>query len=166
MGVKLVKNTKNYTIVTFPANILRQRTKQIPGVDEEILSILSAMINTMYENNGIGLAAPQVGLGLNMAVVDAGEGVYQMINPVIIDRKGTNVMEEGCLSLPSVIVSIKRAESITIKYTDELGREVSKDLSGITAKAMQHEMDHLAGKLIIDYLPWFKRIFRRKNIEN
>ncbi|MDD4202832.1 MAG: peptide deformylase [Candidatus Omnitrophica bacterium] len=153
-----MRNIQDYSIVTFPSDILRKRMRKVGKVDEKIRSILSSMLYTMYKNSGIGLAAPQVGIDFNIAVVDAGDGIYKMINPVILDKKGTDITSEGCLSLPSILVTVKRAEKIKVKYIDELGREVTKSLSGITAKAVQHEIDHLTGKLIIDYLPWFKRI--------
>jgi peptide deformylase len=158
MKVQSKKDKKVYTVVTHPSKILRKKTKQVQKVDPGLCRVLSTMVYTMYKNSGIGLAAPQVGLCLNMAVVDAGEGVYKLINPILIKKSGTDTMHEGCLSVPALLVSVKRPKTITVEYTNEFGKKVVKSFSGLTAKAIQHEMDHLKGKLIIDHMSWFRRM--------
>jgi len=150
-----------FQIVKYPKGILKVKTKEIVKITEEHRKIFEDMLSTMYKHNGIGLAAPQVGLNLKMAVVDTGRGPIRMANPVIVKKDGLDAMDEGCLSVPSAAVKVVRAENITVKYMDEEGSDRELSVSGLAAKAIQHEIDHLNGYLIIDYLPWYKRIFVR-----
>ncbi len=150
---------KSFSIVKYPALILRKKTKKVTTLTEEHREILKDMVTTMRKNNGIGLAAPQVGLDMQLAVVDAGEGLLKITNPSIVKKEGLDIMDEGCLSVPSVPVKVKRPKTITVEYTDEWGKINKKIFHGLTAKTMQHEIDHLNGRLILDYLPWYKRIF-------
>jgi len=149
------------TVIKYPAPILKKKTKIIKSVTDEHREILDKMADVMRHNKGIGLAATQVGLNVQMAVVDAGEGLLKIINPCITKKYGANTVEEGCLSIPSVLVKVKRSKKIELKYIDEWGNQVKKQISGLTAKAVQHEIDHLNGKLITDYLPWYKRAFAK-----
>lgn len=158
----MMEEKKTFIISTYPAAILRKKTRFISNISEEIRGIIKKMSATMKNNKGIGLAAPQVGLDIQLAVVDTGEGLIKLINPIILKREGIDVMEEGCLSIPQTIVTVKRAKKITVQYSNDKKERVTKTYEGMTAKAIQHEMDHLNGVLIIDYLPWYKRILTRE----
>jgi peptide deformylase len=107
----------------------------------------------MYNRDGIGLAAPQIGVIKRLIIADIGEGLLSLINPEILDRRGEASLLEGCLSLPNVGVEVRRNESIVIRGIDMAGREVVRDLSGLMARVVQHEIDHLNGVLILDYGP-------------
>ena len=96
-------------------------------------------------------------------MIAAGEVLLKMVNPVILSQKGRSGLEEGCLSVPGEGVHVERAEEISVSYLDENGRRCNKTFRGLTARIIQHEIDHLNGKLIIDYLPWYKKIFRKKD---
>lgn len=114
------------------------------------------MFYTMYEENGIGLAANQVGVDLNLFIIDIsdieeeGESIHVFINGEIIESSGESWFEEGCLSIPDVRLDVKRPETITFKYQDESGHEYTKEISGLLARAIQHEVDHLNGVFIVD----------------
>ena len=107
---------KSFSIVKYPALILRKKTKKVTTLTEEHREILKDMVDTMRKNNGIGLAAPQVGLDMQLAVVDAGEGLLKIINPSIVKKEGQDIVNEGCLSVPSVPVNVKRPKTITVEY--------------------------------------------------
>lgn len=125
--------------------------------------LISSMVETMRFHKGIGLAAPQIGLNEQIFVVDVGDGPIVVINPVITKKTGSDLMEEGCLSIPDVMVKVKRAEAIVVTYTDENNRRVQRTCSGLMAKVIQHETDHLNGKLIVDYAGIPEKIkFRKK----
>ena len=145
-------------IKKYPSSILRKKAKPIKNVTDNILDILDKMVSIMHDNHGIGLAATQIGIDLSLAVVDAGDGLKKMINPEILKKDGCDIMEEGCLSIPRTIVKVRRAKSVTVQYLDEKGKIVKIKSDGLTAKAVQHEIDHLCGRLIIDYMPWYKRV--------
>jgi len=157
-------------IKVYPDPCLRIKTKNVDKFNGDIAEILAEMTDVMYANQGIGLAATQVGLGLSVFVVDAGEGVISFINPVIEDvSKVKSKMKEGCLSLPNVTVNVARPEKVTVRAQDALGNFFIKDLKGLTAKAVQHEIDHLNGKLIIDYLDpirYFMTVYSLKRARN
>jgi peptide deformylase len=138
---------------TYPDPCLRIKTKPVDEFDDSLIDVLRAMSDVMYVNQGIGLAATQVGLGLKVMVIDAGDGLVNFINPVIMEKSAeTSKMEEGCLSLPGVTVSITRPEEVKIRAQNEQGEFFIKKFEGLVSKAVQHEIDHLEGKLLIDYL--------------
>jgi len=140
-------------IKVYPDPCLRIRTKKVEKFDSDIAEMLDNMADIMYANRGIGLAATQVGLGLRALVVDAGDGLVNYINPVIVDESNErSKLEEGCLSLPGVAVNIVRPEKITVRAQSAGGKFFIKTLNGLLSKVVQHEIDHLNGKLIIDYL--------------
>ncbi len=147
---------------TYPNPLLRKRSQAIQSVGSEEISLLDYMAETMYVNRGIGLAAPQVGIPKRVIVVDTGSGLLKMINPQITSSKGTSLLEEGCLSLPGRLVEVQRAVEISVSFVDIDNKRQAGDFSALTAKAIQHEVDHLNGKLIIDYLPWYKRRLQKK----
>jgi len=128
----------------------RSRPVKVVGPVERML--IAAMFETMVASRGVGLAAPQVGINEQIFVVDTGKEIFAAINPRIIKIAGSEVMEEGCLSIPRVLVDIKRAKNVWVEFTDEENRVVRAQLNGLAAKVFQHEYDHLQGKLILDYL--------------
>lgn len=153
------RNAKDeYRIVSHPESVLRRKAKTVTEVTDEIRGIMASMINTMRASHGIGLAAPQVGISLRLAVMDTGDGPIKMINPIVIKKSGRHTMDEGCLSVTNRSVRVIRAEKVTVEYTDEWGKRTRKDFEGLAAKAAQHEIDHLNGRLIIDYMPWYRRV--------
>ena len=145
--------------------ILRTECAPVEKIDDELLRTLDTMVDMMREQSGVGLAAPQVGITQRFLVMMTpdNEQIFKMINPVITSRSDkTVVMEEGCLSvlggdnLP-VYANVSRPESITVQWTDENGKPQSAEMSGVPARIVQHETDHLDGKLFIDYLSGARR---------
>ena len=121
------------------------------------------MAETMYRSRGIGLAASQVGINRQLAVIDVGDKrLIKLINPKVVESNGAEIMEEGCLSIPNVYIHIKRARRVKIKSIDENGREYNLEATGLLARALLHEIDHLNGRLIIDYLNPIKRFLTLK----
>lgn len=129
------------------------RKKSVPviyvGPTEQFL--LFGLLAAMRENKGVGLAAPQVGINRQIFVADIGDGPMAFINPRIIKKFGGDVIEEGCLSIPGVTVMVRRPERIVVRYIDENNQPQEKIYEEIMARVIQHEMDHLDGKLIVDY---------------
>ena len=138
--------------------VLRKKARKVSRVSASHRAILSEMSRLMYEARGVGLAAPQVGIDEQMIVVDIGKGLYKLINPKIIKKEGSQAIEEGCLSVPGVSVKVKRAKKIMLQALDEDGKIVVFDAQDLLACVCQHEIDHLLGKLIIDYAPLWKRL--------
>ena len=131
---------------------LETKSKVVKEVGPVERMLISAMFETMIACKGVGLAAPQVGINEQIFVVDTGKEVFAAINPKIIKSTGSEVMEEGCLSIPRVLVDVKRAKTLWVEFVDLENRQIRAQLSGLTAKVFQHEYDHLQGKLILDYL--------------
>jgi len=150
-----------FEIVKYPDNTLKKKCADVTMVGDKEKDILRDMVKAMYLNHGIGLAASQVGISKRLAVVDIGDkNVIKLINPAVTESQGSETMEEGCLSIPDVYVNVKRAGQITIESLDERGQKVRLKASGLLARAILHEIDHLNGKLIIDYLNPVKRFFK------
>ncbi|MFC1480321.1 peptide deformylase [Candidatus Omnitrophota bacterium] len=140
-------------IKTYPNPCLRIKTKDLEQSTPDIDETLRSMADIMYANRGIGLAATQVGLGLSILVVDVGSGLMNFVNPVIFEKsKEKSKMEEGCLSLPGISVTVARPEKIKVRAQNEKGEFFIKKFTGLAARAIHHEVDHLNGRLIIDYL--------------
>ena len=137
--------------------VLRQKAKPVKEVGPVERMLIAAMFETMASHKGIGLAAPQVGISEQIFVVDTGKDAFAVINPKILKGVGYEEMEEGCLSIPDIHVTIKRFKSIDVEFTDEHNQRVRAKLTGLAAKVFQHENDHLLGKLIVDYLPVAER---------
>ncbi|MEO7042568.1 MAG: peptide deformylase [Gemmatimonadaceae bacterium] len=145
--------------------ILRERTQPLPHVTEELKSLVADMFETMYAAEGIGLAAPQVGRKERVFVMDVDENPLTMINPEIIERQGTERAEEGCLSIPEIFGDVDRATRIVVRATDLEGNTLEIELTDLSARCVQHELDHLDGKLFIDYLSLIKRKFSARKWE-
>ena len=137
---------------------LRKKSAPVAMVGPAERLLIASMIETMHQSKGIGLAAPQVGITQQIIVVDVGEDPLALINPRILKKRGSDVMEEGCLSIPGVVVDVRRAASIQVDYLDEHNRPISKSCSELLARVIQHETDHLHGKLIVDYVGWGKKL--------
>lgn len=155
------------TILEYPDPRLRTIAAPVANVDEKITTLAADMLETMYEAPGIGLAATQVDHHLRMLVADVSEErdePHVLINPEIIEADGEILHEEGCLSVPEIFAKVKRAERVTVKYLDAQGDERSLEADGLLAICIQHEMDHLEGKLFVDYLSDLKRTMIRKRL--
>lgn len=137
-------------IVLKSDDVLRKRCKNVEIFDEKLGILLDDMAETMYKSNGVGLAAPQVGILRRAVVVDVGEGLLELINPEIIKSKGTQRDIEGCLSCPNEWGYVVRPLEITVKAQDRNGNEFKLKLKEFFARAVCHELDHLEGKLFID----------------
>lgn len=140
-----------YPIIIHPDERLNKKTEPIEYITDEIITLLDDMYETMVAHDGIGLAAPQIGKNLRIAVVEVEEGDrFDFINPEIIERKGTSIDVEGCLSIPETYGTVERADEVTVRYYDREGSEMEVTAYGYLARAFQHEIDHLEGKLFID----------------
>jgi peptide deformylase len=155
-------------ILKFPDARLRNRAKPVDIVDESVGRLIDDMLETMYEAPGIGLAATQVGVARQVVVIDISDDRNEplvLINPEIVESSGEEEMEEGCLSVPGYFDKVKRAEKVRLKALDREGNESVRDLDGLLAVCVQHEIDHLYGKLFVDYLSGLKRERVRKKLE-
>ena len=138
--------------------VLRQSTTPVAEITAELRRLADDMLETMYAARGIGLAAPQVGRTERLAVVDIEDEPFVMFNPQVVSTSGPNdKAEEGCLSIPEVYGDVERPTRITVRYRDRDGAEIEREADGLLARCIQHEVDHLDGKLFIDYLGAFKR---------
>lgn len=137
--------------------VLRKATVPVEKVNDEIRSLISDMFDTMYAAEGIGLAAPQVGRTERVTVMDVEGRKLAFINPEIIEREGSIRGEEGCLSIPEVFGDVTRANRVIVRALNENGEEIEAEGTELLARCMQHEIDHLDGRLFIDYLSMLKR---------
>lgn len=155
----------NLTIITYPDKRLKQISKDVTTFDKTLHKLLDAMNETMLSSNGIGLAAIQVNHPINVLVLNipdsegeqVPENLIEIINPVITKKDGLTTYQEGCLSVPGFYEDIERYETITINYQDRHGNTKSLDADELLSIAIQHEMDHLTGKLFIDKLSYARR---------
>jgi len=155
-------------ILHFPDPRLRTVAKPVPVVGAEIRRLIDAMFETMYDAPGIGLAATQVNVHQRLLVLDVSEDKDQpqvFINPEILSRDGVEEMEEGCLSVPGVYDKVQRAERIKVRALDRDGKPFELEADGLLAVCIQHEIDHLDGKLFVDYLSSLKRLRIKKKLE-
>ena len=155
------------TILEFPDPRLRTRASTVESVDDELRSLIDDLFETMYEAPGIGLAATQVNVHQRLLVADVSADKsepYALINPVILQKDGLTVTEEGCLSVPGYYEEVERAQHIRVKYLDRNGDDVEMEAEDLLAVCIQHEMDHLEGKLFVDYLSEAKRTRIRKKL--
>jgi peptide deformylase len=141
----------------YPDPILRRKAKPVENIDGRVKQIADRMAEVMYACKGIGLAAPQIGIPNQIIVVDIGEARKALINPEIVEGEGETIMEEGCLSLPTVEVPVKRMERVLVRAWNLDGKELTLELFGFPGRVYQHEIDHLHGILIINYLSRLKR---------
>lgn len=139
-------------------DVLRRKSRAVRHITGFHRDLLSKMAQMMYESSGIGLAAPQVGVNENMIVADIGSGLYKLINPRIIKREGSLALEEGCLSVPGVCIKVKRAKKVKVVALDENGKHIEIEAENVLACVLQHEIDHLKGKLIVDYASFLEKV--------
>jgi peptide deformylase len=140
-------------ICTLPDQVLRRKARKVSSIDGSIQKLIDDMIDTMRANSGVGLAAPQVGVPLRIAVIEMpGEEVITLINPRIVKRQGERVVDEACLSVPGYQGEIKRSAIVKVKAQDRRGREIRVKGEGLLAQALEHETDHLDGTLYIDHV--------------
>lgn len=130
--------------------VLKQQCTEVEKIDKRIRKLLDDMAETMYDSEGIGIAAPQVGVPIRAVVVDVEKKRYDLINPVITYREGSVIDSEGCLSCPDFFGEVERAEKIRVKYKTRFNKEKEIDAEGLLARCIQHEVDHLNGRLFID----------------
>jgi peptide deformylase len=137
--------------------ILRQATTPVREVTEELGRLIDDMFDTMHHARGIGLAAPQVGRSERIAVVEVEEDKLVLINPEVVEREGRAKGEEGCLSIPDIYADVERPKTVTVRALDREGKPFEIEATGLLARCLQHEIDHLDGKLFLDYLSVLKR---------
>jgi len=155
-------------VLQFPDERLRTVAKPIDEVNSEIKQLVADMFETMREEKGIGLAATQVNKHVRLVVMDVSEEQNEprvFINPEIVDKEGSTISEEGCLSVPGNYAKVDRAEKVTVKALDGEGEPYELEADGLLAICIQHELDHLDGKLFVDYLSPLKRQRIRKKLE-
>jgi len=156
------------TILEFPDPRLRTRAQPVKTFDAQLTKLVADMFETMYAAPGIGLAATQVNVHLRVIVIDVSEQHDQpevFVNPEILERSGEEVSEEGCLSVPTIFEEVKRAARVKVRARRTDGSVFERELDGMLAVCLQHEMDHLEGKLFVDYLSTLKRDRIRRRLE-
>jgi len=155
-------------ILKYPHTLLKKRSLEIETIDESVRQLIEDMTETMYDANGVGLAAPQVGVNKRIIVLDVSpmdpeQDLFALINPEIVEEEDEIDHEEGCLSVPDCLETIKRKQKVRVRGVSPEGRRVELEAQGILAIALQHEVDHLNGVLILDRLSGLKReIYRNK----
>jgi peptide deformylase len=155
-------------ILHYPDPRLRRKALPVDAVDDEIQTLIDDMAETMYQAPGIGLAAPQIDVSKRVLIIDISEAKNDLrvfVNPELLTQEGEQTTEEGCLSVPGVYDEITRAEKITVRALDRDGKPFELETEGLLATCVQHEIDHLDGKLFVDYLSRLKRQRVRKKIE-
>lgn len=156
------------TVLHYPDDRLRTVAKPVAEITDQTRQLVADMLETMYAENGIGLAATQVNVHQRVVVIDVSESRDQplvFINPEIIAKSGDTTYEEGCLSVPQSYANVERAAAITVKAQDQAGQWFELNADGLLAICLQHELDHLMGKLFIDYLSPLKRDRIKKKLE-
>lgn len=148
----------------FPDPVLRDKTKPVTVFDDSLQDLVADMVRIMHTEDGVGLAAPQVGVRLKLAVVFSEGVLHVLVNPCVVSTEGEQSGEEGCLSFPGIYGTVARPEKITLTCRDIHGEEVTREASGFLARAFLHEMDHLDGKLLIDHFSPLKRSMVRKKL--
>jgi len=155
-------------ILEFPDPRLRTKATPVAAVNDELRTLIDDMFETMYDAPGIGLAATQVDVHKRLLVTDVSadkDAPYVLINPQILEMDGVTTSDEGCLSVPGYYEEVQRAEHIKVRFLDRDGEQVEMEAEGLLAICIQHEMDHLDGKLFVDYLSEAKRGRIRKKLE-
>ncbi len=155
-------------ILHFPDDRLRTKAKPVDKVTDKHRTLISNMLETMYDAPGIGLAATQVNVHERILVIDISEEKNEpivLINPELLEKEGDQEFDEGCLSVPGIYETLHRAEKVRVKALNQKGESFEMDAHGLLAVCIQHEMDHLEGKLFVDYLSQLKKQRIRKKLE-
>ncbi|HJU39785.1 MAG TPA: peptide deformylase [Tahibacter sp.] len=156
------------TVLEFPDPRLRTKAQPVTEFDADLKRLVADMFETMYEAPGIGLAATQVNVHRQLVVIDVSEEKNEprvFANPRVVAKDGIQTYQEGCLSVPGIFADVERANHITVEAEDADGKTFRLDADGLLAVCIQHEMDHLAGRLFVDYLSPLKREMVRKKLE-
>ncbi len=154
-------------ILHYPDPRLRRKALPVDTVDDEIRTLIDDMAETMYQAPGMGLAAPQIDVSKRVLVIDISEARNDLrvfVNPELLTQEGEQTMEEGCLSVPGVYEEVTRAEKVTVRALGRDGKPFELEADGLLATCVQHEIDHLNGKLFVDYLSRFKQQRVRKKL--
>lgn len=157
-------------VVCYPSEILSRPTLRLEKFDPGLRDLARRMFEIMYEANGVGLAGPQAGLSLRMCVMNCdpdrkAEGEIVMINPEILELSGREVSEEGCLSFPGIFIEVSRAQRVKVRYQDLDGQEHILEAEGLQARAVQHEVDHLNGSLLIHKMSVVQKLAHRRALK-
>ncbi len=155
-------------ILTYPDTRLRRPSTPVAEVDETVRRLVDDMAETMYQAPGIGLAAPQVNVHKHIIIIDISEACNHLnvfINPEILAREGTQEGEEGCLSVPGIYATVTRAQRVCVRALDRNGKPFELEASDLLAACIQHEIDHLDGKVFVDYLSRLKQTRIRKKLQ-
>ena len=147
-------------ILTADEPILRERTKKVSSFDASLHRLLDDMLETMRDAPGVGLAANQIGVPLQVAVIEIEDRITELVNPQIVKSSGEQLDWEGCLSIPGYVAEVTRAAKVTVKARDRHGKEFRVKGEELFARALQHEIDHLNGRLYIDYLASLEELVR------
>ncbi|MEL1134161.1 peptide deformylase [Desulfitobacterium sp. THU1] len=139
-----------YQIVEIGSDVLRDKAVPVKEITPNIVKLLDNMLDTLYDANGVGLAAPQVGVSKRVVVVDVGDGPIELINPVILEAEGEDTDDEGCLSIPGITGQVKRAAKVKVEALNRKGERQVIEGTGLLARCFQHELDHLEGVLFVD----------------
>jgi len=156
------------SILEFPDDRLRKKAATVKSVDSKIKTLLTDMLETMYQAHGVGLAATQVNVHLQVIVIDVSDEKNEplfLINPILIEKDGVKEAEEGCLSVPGFFEKVTRAEHIRVRAINANGESFEIEAKDLLAVCIQHEMDHLNGKLFVDYISSLKRQRIKKKLE-
>ena len=137
-------------VVTFGDPVLREKAKDVHKVSRKIQELVTDLLDTMYAHNGVGLAAPQIGILKRIAVIDVGDGIIELINPEIISVSGSEIADEGCLSVPGKYGKVERPTKVTVHAMGRDGNEYEITGEGLLARALCHEIDHLDGTVFVD----------------
>ncbi len=140
---------RDITILGFD-DCLRKKSRTVDKIDKRLLILLEDMLDTMYHEQGVGIAAPQVGVLRRVMIIDIGDGSIEFINPVIIDQSGEQIDKEGCLSVPGFVGNVSRSSYIKVRALDRYGKTFELEGTGLLARAICHEVDHLDGVLFVD----------------
>lgn len=154
-----------YRILHFGEEPLREDSEPVGVITDDIRRLVDDMFETMHESKGVGLAAPQVGVNLRIAIIDIGEGPLTLINPKIISSSGKETCDEGCLSFPGLTEKVERAKKVLAKATDINGTKFEIEANGLLARAIQHELDHLDGVLFIDRISKARKLQLKHELE-
>ena len=166
-----MEEKKLLNIYKYGDDVLNLKAKDVKNIDDGFIKLKEHMVETMHNTaTAVGLAAPQVGESLQLSVIDVSQGTDEnellvLINPEILEAEGSETDDEGCLSFPGITLPVKRNTRIYLKNTDLDGKEIKREIDGFLARVIQHEIDHLNGKLIIDHQSSLKRQLVKKDIK-
>ncbi len=150
-----------YKIVVVPDPVLREKSLPVTKFNQGLIRLLENMKDTMYEAEGVGLAAPQIGVLRRVIVYDAGGGLIELINPRISEREGEEAGVEGCLSIPNTRGLVRRAKRVVVEALNRYGEPIRVEEEGLAARVIQHEIDHLDGVLFVDRAEWVEENGRK-----